>query len=149
MNSGIIDLKKTPDLYDKAAILEEEVFKVLAEAQKGHKTELKIAVGVEDFVRAFGGSLTSLITVDLSLSLHRHVMADGGHHATRTSQLYSLVLTLQTHGRATDQVLSNGMRADVRSADLRPQSYRSFFNLKKGPKEDIKKVSRLLIVQAF
>ena len=55
LNSGIIDLSKTPDLYDKAVLLEDALLKVLNDAQPA-KGAVKIAVGVEDFVRAFGGA---------------------------------------------------------------------------------------------
>lgn len=55
LSSGTIDLSKTPDLYDKAAVLEERVFALLAEVREQDKA-IKMAVGVEDFVRAFGGT---------------------------------------------------------------------------------------------
>lgn len=48
-------MSKTPDLYDKAAVLEERVFALLSEVRQQNEA-IKMAVGVEDFVRAFGGT---------------------------------------------------------------------------------------------
>ena len=80
-------------------------------------------------------------------SLLRNVVAHCGHYATRATQLYPVLLTLQTHRGAAHEVLpccmhSSGGRP---SLTVTLQSYRSHFGLKKHGKEDIKKVRTLLL----